>query len=308
MNSLFFGRFLRIRKFLSILTPKFLRKFFPKWVSKRLYFEGFFEVFWRDKTIMDLWNHSELENSIYWNSGDIEGAEEGLSLTIFLTILQELKEIKVVLDGGCNSGTYGLLALAQENSVEQVQFFDPQIEAIYLLKKNLDKISNRERFGEKDVLVFEYALSSESKITELYLDGSKKLNFSATLEYDFDLNNNESRLVNSYTLMDLIKTFPAVRPPQLIKLDVEGHEAKVIVGISELLKDIKVIFVEVLSSTLAQELNDLLSPDDWDFFSIDDKFNSVKKTSRIEISNFRNCLITRKTIYDDMQKILQRYS
>ena len=82
--------------------------------------------------------------------------------------------------------------------------------------------------------------------------------------------------------------------PSFIKIDVEGYEYEVLKGFGE--NDISdcIFLIEILTDDLAKKLNTIFLNTKYDFYNIDDKRKSNRKTEFLEKSDFYNYLIIPK--------------
>lgn len=149
-----------------------------------------------------------------------------------LNIFEELAEKSDTLfDIGANVGMYSVIA-ARKNSAIRCFAFEPVEENQAFLEKNikLNKVGSR-------VKLIKYAVSDMTGDATIHL--STKLSGTHSLSVD---RGGEERAVRTITVDDFCKK--SKRTPDLVKIDVEGHEASVFKGMSGVLKTKPTIFME----------------------------------------------------------------
>lgn len=126
----------------------------------------------------------------------------------------------VVYDIGANIG-YHSVGLAQR--AKRVYSFEPNEKNLYLLKLNTRLLPNVE--------VLEYAVSDDVGMTMVE-------------EYDLNERGNYGELHTSdkgqlcrMTTIDQLLNDKVIEPPNIVKIDVEGHEWRVIQGMQETIKN-----------------------------------------------------------------------
>ena len=125
-----------LRSVIARSTPPIIRKHVPKFITKHLYFKGFFKVKFLKNYHLFLFSEGYiLENEIYWYG--IEGGHEKKSISIWMDFIKEFNP-KTIYDIGANTGIYGLIAQAiSQNS--DVFYFEPIPKAVSILNINLEK-------------------------------------------------------------------------------------------------------------------------------------------------------------------------
>jgi FkbM family methyltransferase len=275
--------FTLIRKIIAKIIPSVFRKYIPKLISQHFYFKGNFVVTIKDNVKMKLYHTSyQVENEIYWYG--IEGAHESKSIEIFIDIIQKYKP-KVIWDVGANSGTYGMIAKTIEPSAE-IHFFEPIPSAAEIIKKNL--ILNK-----FDANIHTYALGKSIADSVMYVPKSLNFSYSATigkniLNKNIPFNEIKVKINTAESIIENSKT------PELIKIDVEGYELEVLTGFGDKLTDNMIFLIEILDTESASKISHFFADEKYDFYNIDDKKRSVRKTKKIEKSDYFNYLIISK--------------
>jgi FkbM family methyltransferase len=143
-----------------------------------------------------------------------------------------------MLDIGANNGIYSILACLAHGGLTSIAF-EPYPPVIDVLQRNVALNSLEARIS-----IEKYALSDSAGQAPLFVPHQPHglLETSCSLEPDFKEAVADSIMIETRRLDTL--TSPA---PTIIKLDVEGHEAKVLAGGRNTIAAAKpIIFVEVL--------------------------------------------------------------
>jgi FkbM family methyltransferase len=166
---------------------------------------------------------------------------ESMSVKQTLTRVFEVVNPSVFWDVGGNVGYYSWIALSLNPDVEVV-LFEPDKTNIELIKKTISK--NNLKTAE----IIEAAVSEEDGILEFLTDpisgatgcinSVSQLDNMTSLHHDFGLNKVVS--VKSISLDSLVKTS---RPPDVVKIDVEGAEHLVISGAKQMIQTYKPVVV-----------------------------------------------------------------
>jgi len=297
------GKFLRTRKLIAKSIPRGFRKLVPESIAKHLYFSGVISLRRSDTHVCYVWNHSDLENSMYWGGGEISYGREGLTLDLFTTLIENVN-LNSFLDGGANSGTFGLICLGSKTTINSVIFAEPFPSALELLHKNL--LVNPKLLQQgKRVEVLEGALGKFDGAADLYFDPNKSMQFSATLEESFHLNNSASLKVDCLKMSTFIKR-KRIEPPDIVKLDIEGAEYSALLGFEEYLRNIKFLFVEILKDKNAIELSELFDKSSYLFVDIDDARKGLRFIPVLGSSSYRNVLIFQKTYLEQVSMCINQ--
>ena len=162
----------------------------------------------------------------------------------------------VIFDVGANVGIYSLVAKSI-NPKSKVYSFEPSINTIHKLQKN-------NSINKYDININQLAVSNlEGKLT--FYDVPDEHQTSASLSFDKlkNLSWYKGEIKEYEVDVISIKKFIEkndIKKIDLIKIDVEMHEPEIIEGIGHYLEKFKpIIFIEVLSDTIAQRLNGLIT-------------------------------------------------
>lgn len=160
-------------------------------------------------------------------------------------------------DIGANVGGYSVYAAHKNNNLK-VYAFEPVANNFRLINKNIgyNRLTN--------IFPFQIGISSEDKLTEVYLSDLRDGNSGAQLnnpvnEIGNHFNPKAIQPVISFKLDSLIYNykFPC---PDFIKIDVDGLESEIINGSSKLLYNpqLKSLLIEFNSQNIKSKLNKII--------------------------------------------------
>lgn len=184
-------------------------------------------------------------------------------ITKFTQLYNSLYNIKNIIDVGANFGYHSLL-FARECS-ENVYSFEPQIQNFELLKENV-KIN-----GIKNIILHDYACGDENCFIKMPIfDCDYTINMAditPNLNIDNKYSISKSIILDEYNFSHKI---------DLIKLDVQGWEKKVLMGATNLLKKHKPILIVEFeyfqlkkTNTTCKELFDFIREQDYYIFYLE---------------------------------------
>ena len=284
----------KIRSVIAKSIPFSIRRLLPINIIQHLYFSGSFTAFLYGKPVVKFISKGyQIENEIYWRG--IEGCHEGRSMQVFSEILSIIKP-QVIWDIGANSGTYGVLAKAL-NKNSQVFFFEPIPKAAEMVRENLF-------LNGFDAKVFQVALGDYDGDGQIYF--GKGEDFATSVTVNKNTLENDQLSVSLSILVrradSLMKQY-SIPFPNLVKLDVETYEFEVLNGFG--IKDFEecIFLIEILSDDLATKVSSFFSKSEYDYYNIDDKNMSVRKTQNLEKSDFYNYLICPKSLSSQLKII-----
>ena len=279
------------RAFCKLL--KFLN--FPKEkVFKDINFEGKFKVCFNKKKFFLYHFGDTISKHTFWNG--LFNTWENDTGWIWKELCENSNNI---LDIGANTGVYSLVAKTI-NKQSNVFAFEPSINTFKQLQKN-NKINNY------DIICEKIALSNKSE-NQVFYDTSCQNQTSASLSPE-KLKNWEGYKGNiveydvaTLKLDDFIK-LNKIKKIDLIKLDVEMHEAEVIEGFKEFLGKFKpIIIIEVLETSVAEKLNSLFDLKEYLIFHLCG-FKQAKQVKQFSPKlPFYNFLIFHKDVEEKLRK------
>lgn len=177
----------------------------------------------------DVFEQSDIAYGILAN-GDVESSDT----KVVLSVLKHLPIDFTFYDIGSNTGWYSLIAATAGNA-GQVYSFEPLEEHILCERESVTL--NRK---EDIISIFEIALSDASGKSIIRLAGS-----GTSLEHDF-LEADFGRREVQTEKLDVVKHTRALKNPDFIKIDVEGHEYQVLLGAKKTLEESHpALFIEI---------------------------------------------------------------
>ena len=151
-------------------------------------------------------------------------------------LTHQIKSSDVVWDIGANIGTYSLFA---SSFAEQVVAFEPHPE-------NVERLEENANLNQTSIDIRPIALSDEEGTA--YLDVSKEYagagGGSVSTEGSYKISLNKGNKISPR--------------PDIIKIDVEGHEYSVLRGMMQVLENVRVILIELHEDDELEKVQDIL--------------------------------------------------
>lgn len=146
---------------------------------------------------------------------------------------KRLKPDSVLWDIGAHYGTYSLFSSAYIKNNDCIFAFEPDEQAVLILKKNL-------LFNDlhSKIKIFELAVSSHAAVLNFDMQDGNANSHLITNNGITSLG--QIKEVRSVTLNEMLETIPK---PDFIKIDTEGAELDIIKGAGKLLKDSSITFI-----------------------------------------------------------------
>ena len=87
----------------------------------------------------------------------------------------------------------------------------------------------------------------------------------------------------------------------LMKIDVETHEAEVLEGMGEYLEKFKpTMLIEILNNEVGQNVENLVRGKGYLYFNLDEKTDSIRRVEKITKSDFYNYLLCNEQLADEL--------
>lgn len=236
----------------------------PQHVFRYLNFRGKFKVDVDRQSfyIRNDWG-LDIETSVFWTG--LLGSWERVSLSIWIELC---RTADVVFDIGANTGIYSLVAKAV-NPRAQVYAFEP-IRRIY------EKLVRNNELNGFDIRCLEMALSSYDGEGVMY-----DLPYRHVYAVMLDENLHSTPAVETKVAVARGSTFirhENLAKVDLIKLDVESHEPKVLEGFGECIRQTRpTILVEIWNDTIGEKVQGLLDGNGYLYFSTDEHTPLVRR-------------------------------
>ncbi len=227
---------------------------------------------------------SSVENSIFW--AGLTGEWEAASMKIWINLV---KDAEVIFDVGANTGVYSLVAKAL-NPKSKVYAFEP-VERIF------NKLEYNNRLNDYDIVCLDSAASNADGTATIY-DLPDDNPYSVTINRDFFPPDTEviPIVINTLRLDTFIEKSKLDRL-DLIKLDVETHEAEVLEGLGDYLDKFKpTLLVEILNDEIGKKIEEFVHGKGYLYFNIDEDSGSIRRVEQITKSDYYNYLICNETV------------
>lgn len=169
------------------------------------------------------------------NTQDVQYHEFDSEVPIIKDILSELDNGDVFFDIGSNIGMYSCV-ISQRIGAESVVAFEPSPPAYRKLQKNSKLNGNFHHF--------QIAVSDTDDMIEFAVDVGDVQSRMSTINTDSSATDYEIREVSSRKLASVVED-EDLPLPNIIKIDVEGAEFKVLNGMDRLLDSIRIIYCEI---------------------------------------------------------------
>lgn len=254
-------------------------------VYRHLHFQGNFIVKVDEAHSFKIKHYGyEIENSIFWKG--IKDGWERVSLSVWIKLVQESS---IILDIGANTGIYSLVAKSL-NAQANIFAFEP-VERVF------EKLEFNNQLNNYDINCFSYAVSNSNGNATIFDTPSEHV-YSVTV----GKNNNPPEVEVIPTTIKTIRldTFiERLNLPKidLIKIDVETHEAEVIEGMGKYLEEFKpTMLVEVLNDTVGRNIEDLVQGKGYIYFNLDEQTGRIRRVNHISRSDYYNYLICNEEV------------
>ncbi|WP_018342191.1 FkbM family methyltransferase [Cytophaga aurantiaca] len=247
-------------------------------IYRHLYFKDVFTVKIDSSKKFKIKHYGfQLENAIFW-SGLTEGWEkESIKLWIKLC-----EDSDVIVDIGANTGVYALVAKTV-NPSSRVYAFEPVARVYQKLRENIE-------LNAFDIHAYEQAASNFNGTATIY-DTDSEHTYSVTVNKNMFSSETTvvSTTIETITLDAFIKN-SKIEKIDLIKIDVETHEAEVLEGYSEFLSVHKpTMLIEILTDEIGEKVEALVKDLNYLYFNIDE-LGSVRHVTSLSKSDYYNYL------------------
>jgi len=228
----------------------------PDAIRHRLWFFGPFTVDAGNGARFTMVNHGHpLETMIFWSG--LFGGWEHRTMALWA---KACVGARCVLDVGANTGVFALSAKAI-TSTARVHCFEPIPRVRQRLVENV-------ALNGMDILVHGIAISDRKGTAQMHHDVSDH-GYLASLEQE-PLSYEAGSFEVATERLDELLQLQGVEHVDLVKIDVERHEPAVLRGMGRYLDQTPTLFVEVLSTAVAQAVEAAVTGRSYLFFRIDE--------------------------------------
>jgi len=239
-----------------------------------LKFRGPFTVNVSDRAFRMIHTGGTIENEIFWNG--LDHGWERVSTGLWVKLCASAKAI---VDVGANSGVYSLVA-AKVNPEARVLAFEPSAAVFAVLLQNI-RINSL-----TTIKAFPSALSNHDGHAVLYDFNDPTLCSSSLNVAMFDSTISRREIEVSVRTLDAVLSEENLANVDLVKIDVEMHEAEVLDGFARYLnRNRPSMLIEVLTDEIGMQIERRVQGLDYLYFDIDEAGspqmrNSIKKSRK----------------------------
>lgn len=249
-------------------------------IYKHLHFKGNISVQIDESHSFKIRHYGyEIENTIFW-AGIADGWEK-VSLSIWIKLV---RDANVIFDIGANTGVYSLIAKSL-NPKAQVFAFEP-------VRRVFEKLEHNNQMNDYDIVCYESAASNKDGTATIY-DTDAEHTYSVTVGENLNPSDLSAFPTTIKTIrLDTIIEELKIPKVDLIKIDVETHEAEVIEGLGKYLEKHKpTMLVEVLNDKVGRNVEALVKDKGYVYFNLDEESGTVRRVDHISKSDYYNYLI-----------------
>ena len=234
-----------------------LRRFsLPETIYRHLSFQGVIDVEADDSSFRMRHYGYMIENEVFWSG--LFGHWEGSSLRIWVKAARQAQSI---LDVGANTGLYALAAKAVAPQAA-VTAFEPMERIRQKLRANVN-------LNGFDIVVDGTAVSDRDG-DGIMFDTPEEHEISATLEGSASTGRTRNQVPVRLARLDTLVSDGTIPPPDLLKIDVEGHEPAVLRGMEAQLRERRPsLLIEVLGTEAADRVDAIVRPLSYQLFRMD---------------------------------------
>lgn len=259
----------------------------PKWVTRHLYFDGFFDVqMTHGETFRFLAHGTQIDNELYWYG--LYGGWERHSQRLWVDLC---RHSDVIVDIGANDGLYSLAARTV-NKTARIVTAEPLDFILARLKENL------QANGIVDIDLVERAFSNYDGDAEMFVPIDADYVRSATVNTSL-LDRPPEAVKTKKIAVERFDTYfrrSGLNRLDLVKMDVESHEPEVLEGFGDLLGSFRpTILAEVSYARVPGLMNQILKPYGYLYFNISEE-GSMRRQETLTLSDSDNFLICQPRI------------
>jgi FkbM family methyltransferase len=261
----------------------------PENIYRHLHFRGTFRVK-IDETHSFRMRHYgyQLENEIFWEG--IAGGWEKVSASIWIRLC---KNAGTIIDVGANTGVYALMAQCLHPGARVIAF-EP-------VKRVFEKLESNIALNRYPIQAVRAALSETSGTATIYDTGAEHI-YSVTVGKNLCA---PGKAVNPVEIpvmrLDEFIEKNAISRIDLLKIDVETHEAEVLRGFGKYLRLFRPsMLIELLNEEVAAAVEKELAGMNYYYFNIDERAG-IRRVAELGKSDFFNFLVCPEEVARELQ-------
>lgn len=258
-------------------------------IYKHLHFKGIITVPINfDRSFKMMHYGFQVENDIFWSG--LTGEWEKVSLDLWIKICESAD---VIFDIGSNTGVYSLVA----KTVNQ----NATVYALEPVKRVFDKLKVNNQLNGFNIKCMPVAASNYVGKAKIY-DTDSEHTYSVTVNEN--LNPDTDGIIVSEidaTTLDVIIIQEMITKIDLMKIDVETHEAEVLEGFSNHIKLFRpTILIEILNDEVGFKVQKIVEGLGYLYFNINEKYGA-KLVKEITKSTDLNYLLCNKSVAEKLK-------
>lgn len=250
----------------------------PHSVYQHLHFKDPFDVPVEDKVFKIHHFGFQVENEIFWKG--LQGGWEKVSIGLWIELC---RKSNCIIDAGANTGIYSLIAKTL-NPQARVYAFEP-------VKRVFEKLELNCRLNKYDISSEEVALSNYDGYATIYDQPTEHI-YSVTVNKN--LSHEDVAVIPTQVRTIKLSSYIEennVSKIDLVKIDVETHEAEVLQGFEPYLTRMRpALLIEILNDTIGKKVEKVLQGKGYLYFDIDE-INPPKQVRNITKSSSFNYFI-----------------
>jgi len=227
---------------------------------------------------------SQIENEIFW--GGLYQGWEGESMKLWVQLAQSHYSI---CDVGANTGVFALAAMAANPSAN--------VTAIEPVARVFDRLRANERLNDYDLHLQPWAASDFSGEAIIFDTEADHIQ-SVTVNRNLNAPDVPTKKVTIQTKrLDAWIEEEGIQHIDLMKIDVETHEAEVLAGMGVYLDRFRpTLLIEILDDIVGRNVQDILDGKGYLYFNIDEAKGTIRRVEAITKSDHFNFLICSEEI------------
>jgi FkbM family methyltransferase len=256
----------------------------PHRIYKHLHFKGIIKIMTGESSFFRIYHHGfEIENSLFWEG--VQGGWEKESVNLWKKLS---KGSAVVFDIGANTGVFSLIT-ASLNGDCQVHAFEP-------VNRVHEKLVRNVQLNGYNIQCNEMAVSDHTGEAVIYdTMGEHILSVTVNKNLQEEGKNVKPVQISTIRLDEYIRN-KKIEKIDLMKIDVETHEAEVLQGMGEYLSRYRpTLIIEILNDEVGSKVEQIVKNHDYLYFNINED-RGISQTDNIHASDHFNYLLCQENV------------